>query len=216
MRRALPVLALEGEWSEPPGTWKVASAATPVRPLDSEETRKVRRTVEEMRWIATAVEAFAVDCEFYPPAGTGLWKRLVPTCLRRFPTKDPWGNAYRYETGPKRDHYVLSSSGGEEFSRLPESYFREVAETGPGATVPGSLAGPQLPVLAIAADSRRCLAACAASPRTPLIARAVVATGLRNVVAQASRRRTSSVWTSRESRASPGVIARASTPEPRR
>jgi hypothetical protein len=133
---------MEGDWSDPPGTWRAASAATPVRPLDSEETRKVRRAVEEMRTIATAVEAFGVDYELYPPAGTGLWKRLVPTYIRRFPVKDPWGNAYRYETGPKRDHYVLSSSGGEEFSRLPESYFREVAATGLGPSLPGRPAGP--------------------------------------------------------------------------
>ncbi len=135
-------IAMETEWSEPPGAWRAASAANPVRPLDSEETRKVRRAVEEMRGIATAVEAFAVDYELYPLAGTGLWKRLVPTYLRRFPVKDPWGNAYRYETGPKRDHYVLSSSGGEEFSRLPESYFREVAATGAGPSVPERPAGP--------------------------------------------------------------------------
>ena len=102
----------------------------------------MRRAVGEMRTIATAVEAFAVDWELYPPAGTGLWKRLVPTYLRRFPMKDPWGNAYRYETGPKRDHYVLASSGEEEFSRLPESYFREVAATGLESSATGRLAGP--------------------------------------------------------------------------
>ena len=134
--------AVEGEWSEPPGRWKVASAASPVREPDDEETRKVRRAVGEMRTIATAVEAFAVDWEVYPPAGTGLWKRLVPTYLRRFPARDPWGNAYRYETGPERDHYVLASSGGEEFSRLPESYFREVAATGLESSATGRLAGP--------------------------------------------------------------------------
>ena len=132
----------DGEWSEPPGRWRVESAASPVREPDDEETRKVRRAVGEMRTIATAVEAFAVDYELYPPAGTGLWKRLVPTYLRRFPAKDPWGNAYRYETGPERDHYVLASSGGKEFSRLPESYFREVAAKGLESSVPGRPAGP--------------------------------------------------------------------------
>lgn len=132
----------DGEWSEPPGRWRVASAASPVREPDDEETRKVRRALGEMRTIAVAVEAFAVDWEVYPPAGTGLWKRLVPTYLRRFPTKDPWGNAYRYDTGPQRDHYVLASSGGQEFSRLPESYFREVAATGLESSATGRLAGP--------------------------------------------------------------------------
>lgn len=134
-------IAPEDEWSEAPGAWRVASEASPVRPLDGEDARKVRKAVEEMRTIATAVEAFAVDYELYPLARAGLWKRLVPTYLRRFPMKDPWGNAYRYETGPKRDHYVLSTSGGEEFSRLPESYFREVAATGSGPSVAGRPAG---------------------------------------------------------------------------
>lgn len=116
-----------------------------MREPDDEETRKVRRALGEMRTIAVAVEVFAVDWEVYPPAGTGLWKRLVPTYLRRFPVKDPWGNTYRYETGPKRDHYVLASSGGEEFSRLPESYFREVAATGLDSSATGRLAGPSEP-----------------------------------------------------------------------
>ncbi|MFN7989659.1 MAG: hypothetical protein U0529_19455 [Thermoanaerobaculia bacterium] len=134
--------AMDEEWNEPPGTWKVASSASPVRPPDDEETRKLRRAVEELRTIAVAVEAFAVDHEVYPPSGAGFWKRLVPTYIRRFPTKDPWGNAWRYETGPVRDHYVLASAGSEAFSRLPESYFHGLAMSGVDPFAAGVLAGP--------------------------------------------------------------------------
>lgn len=117
---------------EPRGEWQIASRAGPRHAQETEDVRRFRRAMDEMRTIATAVAAYAVDYGVYPPSSGRLWPRVVPVYLRRFPVKDPWGRPYRYETGPSREHDVLVSAGEREFSRLPESCVRRLAETGPG------------------------------------------------------------------------------------
>ncbi|HYN42762.1 MAG TPA: type II secretion system protein GspG [Thermoanaerobaculia bacterium] len=128
------------DWQEPPGAWRVASVAREAREREAGAIRRERKAVDDVRTIAVAVEAYAIDHDVYPLSGAGLWRRLVPTYLRRFPAKDPWGNPYRYETGTERNHYVLSTTGEDTFSRLPEWYFRQVAET--GLEAPGLLQRP--------------------------------------------------------------------------
>ncbi len=117
---------------EPRGEWRIASRAGPSHARTKETVRRLRKAMQEIRTIATAVEAYAVDYGLYPPSGGRLWSRVVPVYLRRFPVEDPWGRPYRYETGPSREHYVLSSAGERELSRLPESLVLRLAEAGPG------------------------------------------------------------------------------------
>jgi hypothetical protein len=122
----------EGEpANEPSGEWRIASCAGPRRDRTPGEVSRIRKAMGEIRTIATSVEAYAVDYGVYPPSCRGLWTRVVPIYLRRYPAKDPWGRPYRYETGPGREHYVLSSAGEREVSRFPESYLRRLAEAGP-------------------------------------------------------------------------------------
>lgn len=124
----------EGEpANEPSGEWRIASRAGPRHERTSGEVGRIRKAMGEIRTIATSVEAYAVDYGVYPPSGRSLWTRVVPIYLRRYPAKDPWGRPYRYETGPGREHYVLSSAGEREVSRVPKSYLRRLAEAGPDA-----------------------------------------------------------------------------------
>lgn len=116
----------------PRGEWRIASRADSSDARTKETVRRLRKAMQEIRTIATAVEAYAVDYGVYPPSGGRLWSRVVPVYLRRFPVEDPWGRPYRYETGPSREHYVLSSAGERELSRLPESLVHRLAEAGPG------------------------------------------------------------------------------------
>ncbi len=117
---------------EPRGEWRIASRAGPSHARTKETVRRFRKAMQEIRTIATAVEAYAVDYGLYPPSGGRLWSRVVPVYLRRFPVEDPWGRPYRYETGSSREHYVISSAGERELSRLPESLVHRLAEAGPG------------------------------------------------------------------------------------
>src|SRR5262245_45399888 len=73
-------------------------------------------TMNDMRTLAIAVEAWAVDHdEKYPLAGTWeeLRKELQPTYIKALPEKDAWGTPYAYVVSPDRDHYRIVSAGAD-------------------------------------------------------------------------------------------------------
>jgi type II secretion system protein G len=55
-----------------------------------------KRTMGDIRTLATAVEAYAVDFNFYPKIADGpatdLSAHITPTYLRRIPERDGWNN----------------------------------------------------------------------------------------------------------------------------
>src|SRR6266702_3414827 len=75
--------------------------------LSAVQRGKQKRTMGDMRSLATAIEAYAVDNNVYPPAAcaSGLfttadktlddssWTALTPTYISLAPKKDGWGNA---------------------------------------------------------------------------------------------------------------------------
>lgn len=102
--------------------------------LTAMERSKQKRTMADMRSISTAVEAYAVDNnKRYPDVMSidQLGQKLSPTYVLQMPTKDGWGNAFRYEcwsssgSGPC-DSYALASAGKdgkfevEDPSKYPE------------------------------------------------------------------------------------------------
>ncbi|MDQ6802630.1 MAG: hypothetical protein M3041_17625 [Acidobacteriota bacterium] len=78
-----------------------------------------RRTMADMRTIATAIEARAMDVNDYPFAASieGIATKISPTYLQWVPLRDGWGNRWRYgawKVDPKtpgRDHYIIISAG---------------------------------------------------------------------------------------------------------
>ena len=62
-----------------------------------------RRTMADLRSIATACEAYAVDFNFYPTANSldELRPMLSPTFIKRIPATDAWGNSFFYVGGSK-------------------------------------------------------------------------------------------------------------------
>ena len=84
-----------------------------------------KRTMADMRSVATAIEAYNVDNNTYPPAacppdafttyGTALGatslSALVPNYISRLPVNDGWGNAYLYNIAPGGTQYNLVSLG---------------------------------------------------------------------------------------------------------
>lgn len=88
--------------------------------FDSAYQRSLQhRTMADMKTIATALEARAVDVNDYPFAASidAIAAKLSPTYLKQVPLRDGWGNRWRYEAwkvDPKahgRDYYVIVSAG---------------------------------------------------------------------------------------------------------
>lgn len=81
---------------------------------EQEKKRPWRRTMADMRTIATAVEAYATDQDEYPSGDfAGLESKLVPTYLTKLPKKDMWGHEYAYAVSDDHKHYRIVSAGAD-------------------------------------------------------------------------------------------------------
>ena len=94
--------------------------------LNAVQRGKQKRTMADMRALATAVEAYAVDNNIYPTAGcaVGLYTAvgtavsdtsftlLQPTYIARAPKVDGWGHFYLYsQETPSGNSYTIISQG---------------------------------------------------------------------------------------------------------
>lgn len=80
---------------------------------DATSRSGVRRTMGDMRSIASAVEAYSVDYDAYPPArsAAGLAPLISPSYIRLLPRKDGWDTDLVYQTSPDGKSYVIVSAG---------------------------------------------------------------------------------------------------------
>jgi type II secretory pathway pseudopilin PulG len=83
--------------------------------LTAMQRSKQKRTMADIRSVASAVEAYAVDTKHYPEASSieELRPLLEPKYMTRVPSKDGWEHELRYACLPARacETYVLSSAG---------------------------------------------------------------------------------------------------------
>jgi general secretion pathway protein G len=95
--------------------------------LNAVQRGKQKRTMSDMRAVATAIESYAVDNNYYPAAacnaglfttgfpGTALglssFTNLQPTYIAQVPRQDGWGRFMRYALGNNSNDYRLESSG---------------------------------------------------------------------------------------------------------
>jgi type II secretion system protein G len=75
-----------------------------------------KRTMGDIRTLATAVEAYAVDWNFYPRitaggAKTQLTTYITPTFLRKIPDLDGWSHHIYWDGNDNGDAYTIWSSG---------------------------------------------------------------------------------------------------------
>jgi general secretion pathway protein G len=101
--------------------------------LNAIQRGKQKRTMADMRAVATSAEAYAVDNNLYPAAGytaiTGLAAvsavapRLEPTYIKTAPRTDGWKNNLYY-----------GASGGQAYQVLSYGKDGGVDDTGSGAT----------------------------------------------------------------------------------
>lgn len=92
---------------------------------------KQKRSMADMRNIATAVEAYATDRNEYPRAGSvaELGPALVPKYLATVPELDGWGTPLRYECWERDGQcagYAIGSAGKDKVFEQPS--LRDYAE----------------------------------------------------------------------------------------
>jgi general secretion pathway protein G len=80
---------------------------------------KQKRTMADLRTVATALEAYATDKNEYPHATSvaELATALSPTYIRTLPSLDGWGNAMKYDCWPAEgpcEKYALGSAGSDK------------------------------------------------------------------------------------------------------
>ncbi len=93
--------------------------------LNAVQRGKQKRTMSDMRALATAIEAYSVDNSQYPAAAcaTGLYTTLTvtlntasfsnlsPTYIAQAPRIDGWGTFLQYGVNVANDTYVIASGG---------------------------------------------------------------------------------------------------------
>jgi general secretion pathway protein G len=96
--------------------------------LNAVQRGKQKRTMSDMRALATAVEAYAVDNNVYPPAtcNTGLFTtggitldtnsftNLTPTYIAQPPKTDGWGAFFNYGSDAAGNNYMIRSYGRDK------------------------------------------------------------------------------------------------------
>jgi general secretion pathway protein G len=73
-----------------------------------------KRTMADMRTIATAIEAYAVDNSFYPrnvSTSGGMEDHISPTYLKNMPNNDGWRNPFLFTSDANGATYTIQSTG---------------------------------------------------------------------------------------------------------
>ena len=99
--------------------------------LNAVQRGKQKRTMSDMRALATAIEAYAVDNNMYPAAtscagglyttttvtlGTSSFSNLSPTYIAQPPKIDGWGSFLLYGSNVANDSYVIASYGRDRIN----------------------------------------------------------------------------------------------------
>lgn len=106
----------------------IAAIAVP-NLLNAINRGKQKRTMADMRSMATAVESYAVDNTVYPTATdvASLAGSIEPVYMDPVPVLDGWGHAYVIDSIPQR--YTLGSAGKDggalSYSGGPMSNFND-------------------------------------------------------------------------------------------
>lgn len=101
--------------------------------LNAVQRGKQKRSMSDMRALATAIEAYAVDNNQYPPATcsgalftaataaltSGSFTRLSPTYIAQPPVQDGWGQFFLYGSDAPGNNYAIRSQGRDKSPDSP-------------------------------------------------------------------------------------------------
>ncbi|MEO8378801.1 MAG: type II secretion system protein [Acidobacteriota bacterium] len=87
--------------------------------LTAMQRSRQKRTMADLRTVATALEAYATDKNEYPHASSvaELSSVLSPVYIKRVPSVDGWGTPMKYECWPADgtcNAYALGSAGADK------------------------------------------------------------------------------------------------------
>jgi type II secretion system protein G len=112
--------------------------------LTAMQRSKQKRTMADMRSIATAWEARATDLNRYNAAGAisqlpedvtaDLSGALAPTYIKNLPMKDGWGNAYEFRTDIAWGSAAGQAQNYQIWSSAKDGSFESAGGTGGGTT----------------------------------------------------------------------------------
>ena len=106
----------------------IVAAIAIVNMINAIQRAKQKRSMGDMKSLATAVEAYATDQNYYPaaagftlPEGLSLPTSTIgtvpasvsPTYLRVVPLVDGWSSYFTYGTSPARSDFALCSAGAD-------------------------------------------------------------------------------------------------------
>jgi hypothetical protein len=83
------------------------------------------RNMANMRAIGTALEAYAITHNAYPPGNStvsALKRYLEPIYIKKLPRKDTWGNHFLYESSEDLQSYTITSYGKDHMRDLPKNF----------------------------------------------------------------------------------------------
>jgi type II secretory pathway pseudopilin PulG len=107
----------------------VAAIAIP-NLLTAMQRSRQKRTMADMRYVGTALEAYAADHQAYPQGDSldAVRALLTPKYIKQVPTVDGWTHAYRY--APVTDGYRLVSAGADGvFDHPPAEYQKATTDS---------------------------------------------------------------------------------------
>jgi type II secretion system protein G len=108
-----------------------------VNMLNAIQRARQKRTMADMKTVATAVEAYAVDWNAYPaaagfsmpsglslPTGTlgSVSASIAPTYLRMLPLVDGWSSYFTYGASTAKSDYVLRSTGADGIAETTPAF----------------------------------------------------------------------------------------------
>jgi general secretion pathway protein G len=99
--------------------------------LTAMQRSKQKRTMADMRTLATALDAYGTDHEQeeYPPGeyAASLAPHLQPAYVKALPGVDGWGTGIRYSPLPNRGYVLVSAGSDKTFEESDPSTKRETS-----------------------------------------------------------------------------------------
>ena len=114
--KVIPELAVGGMLKGTEMITEISNAIGEEMANEENAAKPWKKTMADLRTVATAAEAYATDENKYPAVKSygDLKPILSPTYVRELPEKDSWGTPYMYVVSADGQHYRFVSAGADK------------------------------------------------------------------------------------------------------